>query len=301
MPTTRPRPHLAVATILSLAGLVGVWLLQNFIGERTGPTALLTYFPPHGWALFPIILGLMALRRRRAALLGLNLLGLLFWAKWILGFNVPLRISAREKTAPTLRILTYNVQRGERGTPELISTIKSQRPDIVCLQESQHSTPNGSRSPGDVLQSEFRGWNAARAGDVMTLSRFPLASWRSYPLRGTRRILETTWHTPRGPIRVLNVHVATSYPRQRRTGRGLRRRLSQVARDAQPSAQARLDQIAPIFRAVATGNPHIPLVVAGDFNTPPRGLFYRALTSELDDSWTRNGWGTGHTFPSRLP
>ncbi len=301
MPVLRRHSRLALATIVSLALLAGVWILQNFVGERTGPTALLTYFPTHAWALFPLVLGLIALRRRRAALLCLNLLGLLFWAKWIFGFNVPLRVFAREKTAPTIRILTYNVQRAERGTQGLIRTIKNQRPNIVCLQESQRSSPNGSRSPGDVLQREFRGWKSARAGDVMTLSRFPLASWRSYPLRGRRRILETTWSTPHGQIRVLNVHVATSYPRQRRARRGLWRRLSQVARDSQPSAQARLDQIAPLFRAVAAGNPQIPLVVAGDFNTPPRGLFYRALTSKLEDSWARNGCGTGHTFPSRLP
>jgi vancomycin resistance protein VanJ len=301
VPAPRHFSRLQIATVLGLASVLCAWTLENFVGERFGATALLTYFPQYGFALLPLVLSLLALRKGRNALFFLNIFTLFLWAKLLLGFSVPTRILAQDKSAPTVRVITYNVQRGERGVENLSRTLKEQHPDIICLQESQRSEPHISRFPGDRLQSEFRGWNVARAGDVMTLSHFPLLRWHSYPLRGTRHILETTYSTPQGELRVLNVHVSTSlrgqpYPPMEKKGR-----LRQIVSKAQPAAQVRLDQRPALQRAIAAGNSQTPLVMAGDFNTPPRGLFYRALESKLDDAWTQSGWGTGHTFPSHLP
>ncbi|GAA4009019.1 hypothetical protein GCM10022631_21620 [Deinococcus rubellus] len=44
-----------------------------------------------------------------------------------------------------------------------------------------------------------------------------------------------------------------------------------------------------------------PLIVAGDFKTPPRGQLYRAPTSQFDDTWDAAGQGLGHTFASAQP
>jgi vancomycin resistance protein VanJ len=284
-----------------MASVLCAWVLENFVGEHVGATALLTYFPQYGFALLPLVLSLVALRKRSTALFALNIFTLMLWAKLLLGFNIPTYILARNKSAPTVRVITYNILRGERGIKNLSRTLKEQHPDIICLQESQRSHPQSLGFPGDSLQSEFRGWNVAHAGDVMTLSRFPLLRWRSYPLRGTRHILETIYSTPQGELRVLNVHVSTSFRGQPYSSHGKWGRIRQIARDAQPTAQVRLDQRPALQRAIAAGNPQTSLVMAGDFNTPPRGLFYRDLRAKFNDSWAQSGWGTGHTFPSRLP
>lgn len=60
-------------------------------------------------------------------------------------------------------------------------------------------------------------------------------------------------------------------------------------------------QIAPLRRAIEAGAASVPLVVAGDFNSPPRGLFYGQISGGLMDAWDAGGRGTGNTFPSRFP
>ena len=40
------------------------------------------------------------------------------------------------------------------------------------------------------------------------------------------------------------------------------------------------------------------VLVAGDFNTPPRGEVYRTLTRNFTDAWDAAGQGWGYTFPA---
>lgn len=44
-----------------------------------------------------------------------------------------------------------------------------------------------------------------------------------------------------------------------------------------------------------------PLIVAGDFNTPPRGEVYRRMSADLTDAFGYAGWGVGYTFRSDVP
>ena len=44
-----------------------------------------------------------------------------------------------------------------------------------------------------------------------------------------------------------------------------------------------------------------PVLIAGDFNTPPRGLIYHQLTQHYVDAFSTAGCGTGYTYPARCP
>ncbi len=281
-------------------GLIALWAAENGGGERFGVTALLLYLPQHGWGLPPLVLGLWALRRREFRLALVNALGLIFWAKWLLGVQFVGFAAPRDAPA-TLRLMTYNIARGDRGLDAIEATIRAQNPDIVCLQESQGSYYGRTFAPGARLAARFPGWHSAQCGDVMTLSRFPIVARRDYPLRGTRRILETTLQTPRGPVRLLNLHIATSFVGQITARHGIWGRALQIFLGAQPSAQTRLDQISPVRRAIGNGDSKLPLLVVGDFNSPPRGLFYRAISRGMKDAWISGGTGTGATFPAKWP
>ncbi|PQV64833.1 vancomycin resistance protein VanJ [Abditibacterium utsteinense] len=279
--------------------LLGLWALQNFVGERTGATALLLYLPQHFWALWPLgFLGFGLLKRRRDTLLA-GALGLCFWAFLLVGFRYSL--ASGRKTSGEIRLMSYNIERGKHGIKAIEGVIRAQKPDIVCLQESQGAWKKRAFAPGAQIAARFPGWSNAQSGDVMTLSRFPIVSRRDYSLRGTRRILETTLQTPRGQVRVLNVHVSTSFAGKSYPPRSKIGRIEHIVINSQPSAQARLDQIRPIQNAIAAGNRQIPLIIAGDFNSPPRGLFYRAISGGLVDAWNQGGRGAGSTFPSRFP
>jgi vancomycin resistance protein VanJ len=199
--------------------------------------------------------------------------------------------------------MTYNIQRGAGGTEALERVVRAQNPDILCLQESQGVYRKQKFTPGAQIAARFPDWSVAQSGDVMTLSRFPIVSQRSFPLRGTRRILETTYQTPRGTLRVLNIHVSTSFAGQPYAPRGKAGRWIRVIREAKPAAQTRMQQIAPIQKASYRDSslPANATVMAGDFNSPPRGLFYGAISRGFSDAWRSGGRGTGHTFPARFP
>lgn len=282
---------------LVLTPLLALWALENWGGERRGATALLLYLPQHPWALWPLAFAVAGAFKRRRSTLAAGVLGLMFWATALLGWRV--NLVSRQPGA--IRLMSYNIERGLGGHDAIERAIRAQHPDIVCLQESQGVYKTRAFAAGVRLAARFPGWSVAQSGDVMTLSRFPLLSRRDFPLRGTRRVLETTLQTPRGPLRVLNVHVSTSFagqPYPRPTWKG---RIAQLETDIGPSARARLEQIAPLRRAVAASDARVPLIVAGDFNSPPRGWFYRAIAAGLDDAWQRAGRGTGHTFPAAFP
>ncbi len=285
----------AFVLILTLA------FFENVVVSDAGCIALLVYAPQHAFAVLPLVLGLIAMCKRRFAIVGLNGATLLVWAIWLFGWNVPLQsLKIRNDTAYEVRVMTYNVQRGERGLPGLLDTIAQQRPDILCVQESQDPTPKRFSFPGDALQAHLQGWHHARGGDVMTFSRFPLLSQRVWPLHDERRVLETTWQTPGGKVRVLNVHIAKSDTEKELQERNFTAFGAQIFANARRASRTRLDQLPQIETAIESDQ-NVPLIVAGDFNSPPRGPFYRALTSHLADAWKQGGWGNQATFPSRWP
>ncbi len=315
--TTRNRASRSPLFYVSLASLVLIVLLigaENFSAPGNGLGEALVFAPQHGFGVLPLLLLVIALFKRRFKLLLLNGLALWCWAQFLLGWNVPFsRLLLRAPRADNFRVMTYNVQRGERGLAGLFETVARARPDIVCFQETQEMAPKTFDFPRAQFRAHWRTWGAAHGGDVMTISRFPLVSQRTYPLSGERRVLETVWQTPRGKVRVLNVHIAKSSAEKQLQDREFAAFFAQIAANARAASQMRLEQIPNLETAIAQPQSQresrpksqrelpLPLIVAGDFNTPPRGHFYRALTALLSDAWMEAGWGYKATFPSSRP
>lgn len=285
----------------SIAGVIGVgalWVLENFVGERLTLTTLLAYFPQHPWGVLPLVCAGVSLSKKRYDLAALNGLTLLFWAWTLMGVRWHPLPSSRQ----TVRIVTYNVGLRDYNARQLAREIAAAKPDIVCLQESRRTYPperDGENNVGRLIRRHFPGWHLEAAGDTCILTRFPVRSSRSFALRLTRRTLDVTVETPQGPLRVLSTHISTAFSGQARYY-GLRQQLREIIPNAQKAAQARLDQIEPLGAALDAA-PATPLVLCGDFNTPPRGLFYRFLRSKLRDGFADAGNGLGLSFPARFP
>jgi vancomycin resistance protein VanJ len=282
------RHSLLLLSLANLFSLILIWGLQNFIGEQTGPTALLTYVPQHGFGVLSAILIFASFRAKRKGWLALNCFSFVFFAFALLGFEVPTPSAGNEKT---IRVMTYNVLGAYADAEEIAREIRAQNPDIVCLQESGYDF-------GDKVAAKFPDWHSRSENDVTTLSHYPLLSSEKWPFRGTRNILETRWQTPQGTLRVLNVHIATNLDNER----SRRSRIKQILVDAKPSAMARLEQL-PYVDDASNKTPYKdePTVLCGDFNTPPRGLFYRALRSEWDEAFAQTGFGLGLTYSRKRP
>ncbi|BCM89976.1 hypothetical protein IAD21_01827 [Abditibacteriota bacterium] len=279
-------------------GLFVLWGLENFVGEHFELTTLLAYFPQHQWGIVPALCCALALRQRRYRLALWNGVALIFWI-WAL---MALKWHPFATTKATVRVVTYNVALREGEADELAREIAHQKPDIICLQESVRTYPPqnaGENNVGVAISRHFPSWYMRNAGDTCILSRFPVRSSRDHYLRLTRRTLDVTLETPRGPLRVLSTHISTAFSGQAKYF-GLRGQLREIIPNAQKAAQARLDQIKPLDRTL-DADLNTPLILCGDFNTPPRGLFYRHLHSRLNDGFAQSGNGLGLTFPARAP
>ena len=101
------------------------------------------------------------------------------------------------------------------------------------------------------------------------------------------RLLDVIVETPKGRLRILNVHVIVGSPGGL-SGSGL-----------EQSAQARHTQARAMTALVKKSE--MPTLLLGDFNTPPGSQAYQTLAGEFEDSFAEAGFGFGWTFPTRLP
>src|SRR5262249_49345763 len=99
--------------------------------------------------------------------------------------------------------------------------------------------------------------------------------------------------TPAGRVTLFSLHLAT--PREgileaiHRGGTGAAGlRASTALRWLQSESLAREAEASPY-----------PVLLAGDFNTPPESALFRRVWSDYTDAFSAAGWGWGYTFFSR--
>jgi vancomycin resistance protein VanJ len=230
---------------------------------------------------------------RRRAMIAANTAVAVFFALTMLGFNIP--FAGRANSAmPRVRIMTYNIHHVSHGAARIARDIREVRPDIVCLQETNPAKPG--KDVIGKLRHLFPDWHCATHGQLTVLSRYPIAECEIHPepVDYWRVLLEVTVLPEGRRLTVINLHMNTAADSESLTdhygGFPSYLRSSTIARSMQVS---RLLGVARGIRG--------PLVLAGDFNTPPRGRLYRRLTQEFQDCFRASGWGFGYSFRSDLP
>ena len=288
--------------------LLLVWALENVIAERTGPTALLLYLPQQPFLLPSLGLLIWSLVRRRAQWALFNGAALLVFAAVLLNVHVPwARLQSPPAGATRVRVMTWNLRVMEAGVDAIAREIRAQNPDIVCVEETASRNAQGMmRDRAPELKKRFPSWHMARTGDVAIFSRWPLVQQQVYaqPAPNLRPLLATTWQTPGGPLRVLGAHISTAPARNRYGNRSpwSLRRVLETTENIRQTAQVRAAQLPAIDSALidALGAGQ-PFLLAGDFNNPSRGQFYRHLGERMTDSFAAAGWGSGFSFPASWP
>ncbi len=306
-PKSKPKTSkLPILSRLNVCALIVWWILINGVAERTAFTTFGLYLPQHPFLLPTLILLMWSAWKKNRRACWFNGATLLIFGVILLGVHLPLtRLLPAPASSHGVRVMTWNVLSSSAGTQKIAGEIKAQKPDIVCLQETlgrRGVVPD--RTP--ELIGRFPGWHAQRANEVTLISRWPIANVRLYKNleTSTRRVLAVTCQTPNGPLDVIVAHISTSAPGSRYGGGKPRslNRLIETARLVHGTAQTRLKQLPTLDTALdeaqRSGRPY---VLAGDFNNPPRGGFYRHLKTRLIDSFARGGLGSGFTFPAKLP
>jgi endonuclease/exonuclease/phosphatase (EEP) superfamily protein YafD len=167
----------------------------------------------------------------------------------------------------------------------LEALVERYRPDVVALQEWDEG------NHAALLEGE--GWHVRRTQVMFLASRFPvrraeLLGWHSSSFRGA--VMRYDLETPAGLVHFFSLHLASPRNELRETvldaGRG--------ADMIQTNSDLRWEQAEQL--AAEAGRLSGPVVLAGDFNTPPQSALFRRLWPAYIDAFTAGGWGWGYTF-----
>jgi vancomycin resistance protein VanJ len=271
--------------------VLGLWGVETVVAERWWLTTLLTYLPQQPVLLPGLVLLPWTLARRAWVAAGLVATAMLVALFALLGCNVPRGDIFR---GYPLRVVTFNTAQNAYNVAKALQAVRAAQPDVVVLQET-----NSRRAPGTVqpcFMRAFPGFATAPAGEVLVLSRLPILAQRSHPVpQSSRVVLEVVIDVHGHRVTIFDTHLSTA-TNSHEESRKLRFPHPVYLRRTAAMRSAQVDQLLALARACPT-----PLLIAGDFNTPPRGRIYRRLAGELRDVYRAAGWGCGETFPARLP
>jgi endonuclease/exonuclease/phosphatase (EEP) superfamily protein YafD len=273
---------------LYLAIVLAAWVVLRVAADRWWPATLLMFGPR--WLLAVplgiLVAGAVVVRRR---LLGLLLPAGVVLAGPVMGFQLPWRTLWLEDGAQLrVRVLTCNIHRDELDPAALRSAIEESNPDMVVLQDWRDGRE----------QSLFgrQGWHFRADRDMALASRFPVraaAVFKDPPFGVRGEAVRYDLETPAGLVRFFNLHLAS--PRggfEALLGGGWR---------AGPAIQANSDlrwgQSAALRRWVEQTDG--PVVLAGDFNTPPQSVIHREFWSPFTNAFSSAGLGFGNTYFTR--
>ena len=261
-------------------------LAQSYAPENVWFLALAVFAPPQIFLIPTLVLIVLAARKKRwKAALG-NAFVLLIATPVLCRFNF-----AFPDLPPkaNLRVMSYNIRYGSGGINDIAAVISKEKPDVVCLQEviAKDSWPD----PLPALKKHFPEYSVSRYGQLVTLSRWPLALSKSHslPRRDGCGVLETHLVFKGKTLRVYNAHFINpiegaplDWPQQIRKRARIRRDQLQLL--------SNLSQSQSSF-----------YFIVGDFNTPSHGQMNRALLKLGKDAFASSAIGFGDTFPAAFP
>lgn len=253
-----------------------IYAAEYLASDQFWPATWLAYIPQHPYGIASIVLVFWALVRRKWGLLLFNGIVALAFVWIFLGFNIPFTKAAR----PDLRVMSFNVAPRGAGAMDVVKLIQTYQLDVVALQESNTEIARN-------LRALLPGWSVAHAQETTTLSRFPILAQQTYPLPRLYRVLLLTVLDLKGRrIVIANAHLGTV-------------NLSGLPNQIASSTINRLEQLEAVL-ARSEKRPE-PVILLGDFNTPPRTNAYRRIAQNFYNAFAQSGWGFGYTYSSTVP
>ena len=226
--------------------------------------------------------------RLRWEALALAVAAIMFFGIW--GFNIPYGnlLPVGVPARPRLRLLTFNVQRGDLDVQRLAGVILESEPDLVLLQEYGHVDPHVILGRGE--------WYVRTDGEFCLASRHPIESFEALtrPDKDYRIIAvraNVSWFGKRLPI--VSVHLMTPRRGIEAVLYGKWRGLDEVRKIA---AVQRYES--DLVRSWVAGSPG-SILLAGDFNLTSEHSLFRRDWSNYTDAFSRTSWGLGQTMFTR--
>jgi endonuclease/exonuclease/phosphatase (EEP) superfamily protein YafD len=274
----------AASCWLYLAVAASLWWLLHWADLWWPATFFL--FSPRWLTLVPALglLILAVLFRRRS--LPIALLSAVVIAGPVMGLCIPW--PSWPKTPPSslrVRVLTCNIHYKHPHLPVVERLILTTKPDIVAFQEWP------DLGPKDLFDGPD--WHIHRSRHLFLASRFPISDVISLGremMSSRGAALGYELETPVGPIYFFNLHLSS--PR-----RGLYQTIHETPKGIETlegGSALRRQQSERVRKAAEAVSG--PVLLAGDFNTPPESAIFREVWTRFQDAFGQAGLGWGYTF-----
>jgi endonuclease/exonuclease/phosphatase (EEP) superfamily protein YafD len=244
-------------------------------------------FAPRWLSLLPLLALLPAawLLRRKIMLVPLALTAVVIVGP-VTGLCLPWRTAfLPAPSGPRIRVLTCNLHNSkevdQRG---LESLVLDSGADVVALQE----WPGGEASSF----AKWPGWHSHASRGLFLASQFPI---RQVVELGTESegpkglVSRYDLETPVGMVHFFSLHLASPrdsiYETIHDNGNG---------EEVTGNTARRWEQSEYIAQQIE--GLQSPVLLAGDFNTPPESAIFREVWGNYSDAFGVAGWGWGYTF-----
>jgi len=286
---------LTLATWGYLASVCCIAVVMWTLGDRWWFATVLL-FSGRWIFLVPLALLLPAAILVRLRLVLVLVLGGLVVAGPVMGAHVGWRTLLPTPNGLPFRVVSFNADGGRGLATDLPIVLAGWEPDVVALQECGPELAVAVRA--------VAGWHHHTARGLCFLSRYPIRDSSVMdrtaleavrngpaPIGGSGDVVRYLIATPSGDVQVTNLHLET--PRKGFEGLAVfdidQLRDNTQLRDIESDLARRWVDQGVAKRAV-------PVVVAGDFNTPVESRIFQAHWSDgLQDAFSRVGRGLGMT------
>jgi endonuclease/exonuclease/phosphatase (EEP) superfamily protein YafD len=283
-PAGRGRQLLTLCCWAYLAGVLSVWLVLQW-ADAWWPATLLMFAPRWAFALPLAVLVPAALLLRFRSLPVLLVAALLVGGP-VMGFNVPWPRLIRPVAAGTpFRVMTLNMHYSHADPKALEEFVAHAEPAIVVVQE----WPESDRS---VLRTT-PGWHIHATPRQFLASRYRIervAELGHHSMGEHACAIRYELATPAGPVHVLSVHTATNRQGITDTIHDNRKGPAEIRHNS----AIRREQ--SVYIAGQAAECRGPVLITGDFNTPPESRIFRQVWDGYTDAFGAAGWGWGYTF-----
>ncbi len=278
------RALLAVSCWAYFAAVIALWLLLRQADSWWVSTILL--FSPRWLFALPLAVLLPAATFLRRRLLVVVFAAGLIVVGPVTGFNIPWqRVTSSTPAGTPVRIMTLNMHYLRSDPPALEELIAKENPDIVAIQEWRGWT----HTPLTANPN----WHFHGTPRLFLASRWPIRKAVVLGRDSTEEHASVAHYeldTPTGVVHVFSLHTAS-----------LREGIQETIHDnskgeteVQANSERRRQQLDFIARQAAECQG--PVLIVGDFNTPPESAIFKDTWNGYTDSFGAAGWGWGYTF-----
>ncbi|HWG44494.1 MAG TPA: endonuclease/exonuclease/phosphatase family protein [Gemmataceae bacterium] len=247
--------------------------------------ATLLMFSPRWLLLLPAIVLLPAAAALRRRMLGVQLITLVLIAGPLMNFRISGQFLQSPPAGLPLRVMTCNLHYKKPDEASLKRLLAETRPDIIALQEWK-----GLEQSPLFAGSE---WHVHAAPSLFLASRLPIrraTQLGKHSMNKEGAVLRYELETSAGVITLFSLHLAS--PRQ-----GLYESIHTLRKgvaELEAGSELRWEQCENLAQEAEQVSG--PVLLVGDFNTPPESVLFRQVWDRYTDAFSVAGWGWGYTF-----